>query len=104
VTEPFDELVDVFKMKSLDPETPKPQPAQLRFWLLAISHVVSQLERTHYALVQAIVNMPWVTMDVATVKSYTVFMGILLSARPEYLSLTLAKISQGFTLCAFPPF
>jgi hypothetical protein len=31
-------------------------------------------------------------------------MGILLSARPEYLSLTLAKISQGFTLCASPPF
>lgn len=36
-------------------------------------------------------------MDNATVKSYTVFVGMLLSARPEYLSLILGKIAQGFT-------
>ena len=41
--------------------------------------------------------MPWMTLDSATVKAYTIFIGMLLSARPEYLSLVLAKIAQGFT-------
>ncbi|ESK95127.1 ribosomal dna transcription factor rrn3 [Moniliophthora roreri MCA 2997] len=97
ITEPFDELVNQFNPKRSPTELPFPQPAQLRLWILALSHVVSRLERTHVALVESIVNMPWVTMDTATVKSYTVFIGVLLSARPEYLSLVLSKIAQGFT-------
>ncbi|KAJ7284160.1 RNA polymerase I-specific transcription initiation factor RRN3 [Mycena rebaudengoi] len=91
VSEPFDELVNQFSAKAT------PQPAQLRLWISALSHVVSRLERTHAALVQAVVSMPWTTMDSATVKSYTVFIGMLLSARPEYLSLVLEKITHGFT-------
>lgn len=74
-----------------------PQPAQLRLWISALSHVVSRLERTHATLVQAVVAIPWTTMDGATVKVYTVFIGMLLSARPEYLSLILGKITHGFT-------
>jgi RNA polymerase I-specific transcription initiation factor RRN3 len=47
--------------------------------------------------------MPWTTLDNATVKSYTLFTGWLLSARPEYLSFVLEKIAQGFTYRApFP--
>ncbi|KAJ7068647.1 RNA polymerase I-specific transcription initiation factor RRN3 [Mycena amicta] len=90
-TEPFDELVNQFNAKNA------PQPAQLRLWVSALSHVVSRLERTHAALVQAVVNLPWTTMDDPTVKTYTVFIGTLLSARPEYLSLVLGKITHGFT-------
>lgn len=62
---------------------------------------MSQLERAHFSLVEAIVNMPWTTLDSATVKSYTVLIGMLLSARPEYLSLVLGKIAQGFTYRVF---
>lgn len=69
----------------------------LRTWILALTHVVSRLERTHSSLVEAVVNTPWTTLDSATVKSYTIFIGMLLSARPEYLSLVLGKIAQGFT-------
>ncbi|EAU84392.1 ribosomal DNA transcription factor Rrn3 [Coprinopsis cinerea okayama7 len=95
---PFNELVNQFSLKpSSNGEPPQTQPGQLRFWILALSHVVSRLERRHSALVEAIVNMPWMTLDSATVKSYTVFIGMLLSARPEYLSLVLSKIVQGFT-------
>ncbi|KAJ7632092.1 RNA polymerase I-specific transcription initiation factor RRN3 [Mycena rosella] len=90
-SEPFDELVNQFSTKTA------PQPAQLRLWISALSHVVSRLERSHATLVQAVVNMPWTTMDGATVKAYTVFIGMLLSARPEYLSLVLGKITHGFT-------
>ncbi|KIL70295.1 hypothetical protein M378DRAFT_183840 [Amanita muscaria Koide BX008] len=99
VTEPFDELVSQFniKHKSNDPSLPPYQPAQLRLWFSALSYVVSRLERTHAALVQAIINMPWTTLGPATVKSYTIFLGNLLSSRPEYLSLVLRKIAQGFT-------
>ncbi|KAJ6539710.1 RNA polymerase I-specific transcription initiation factor RRN3 [Mycena capillaripes] len=90
-SEPYDELVNQFSTKTA------PQPAQLRLWISALSHVVSRLERSHATLVQAVVSMPWTTMDGATVKAYTVFIGMLLSARPEYLSLVLGKITHGFT-------
>lgn len=36
-------------------------------------------------------------MDSSSVKSFTVFFGMLLSAKPEYLSLVLGKVAQGFT-------
>ncbi|KAF9266320.1 RNA polymerase I-specific transcription initiation factor RRN3 [Marasmius fiardii PR-910] len=97
IPEPFDELVGQFNPKRSPNDHPFPQPAQLRLWILALSHVVSRLERHHATLVESIVNMPWTSMDTATVKSYTVFIGMLLSARPEYLSLVLSKITQGFT-------
>ncbi|KAJ4479198.1 RNA polymerase I-specific transcription initiation factor RRN3 [Lentinula aciculospora] len=96
-SEPFEELVSQFNPKRSPTELPFPQPAQLRLWILALSHVVSRLERPHSSLVEAIINMPWVTMDNATVRSYTVFIGMLISARPEYLSLLLSKLSLGFT-------
>lgn len=95
--ETFEELVSQFNPKRSPAEIPFPQPAQLRLWILALSHVVSRLERAHSSLVEAIINMPWVTMDNSTVRSYTVFIGMLLSARPEYLSLVLGKLSLGFT-------
>ncbi|PFH51328.1 hypothetical protein AMATHDRAFT_59411 [Amanita thiersii Skay4041] len=98
VSEPFDELVSQFNIKrSKDSSTPLYQPAQLRLWFSALSHVVSRLERTHTPLVQAIVNMPWTTLDNSTVKYYTNFIANLLSARPEYLSLVLSRIAHGFT-------
>jgi RNA polymerase I-specific transcription initiation factor RRN3 len=70
---------------------------QIRLWLSALSHVVSRLERIHSAIVEAIVAFPWTTMDPTSVKSYIHFIGVLLSARPEYLSLVLGNIAQGFT-------
>ncbi|KAI9000777.1 RNA polymerase I-specific transcription initiation factor RRN3 [Trametes punicea] len=92
----FDELVDQFNPRKITPDAPSPAP-QLRLWILALSHVVSRLERVHSALVEAIVNMPWTTMDTSFVKSYTNFIGMLVSARPEYLSLVLGRIAQGLT-------
>ncbi|KAH6914814.1 ribosomal DNA transcription factor Rrn3 [Coprinopsis sp. MPI-PUGE-AT-0042] len=87
---PFNELVNQFSLKQSNPESPQTQqPGQIRSWILALSHVVSGLERRHSVLVEAIVNMPWTTLDSATVKSYTVFL--------EYLSLVLSKTVQGFT-------
>ncbi|KIM46443.1 hypothetical protein M413DRAFT_441534 [Hebeloma cylindrosporum] len=98
VSTAFDELVSQFNISSSPSrQLERVDTAQIRLWLLALSHVVSRLERTHSVLVDAIVNMPWTTLDSATVKSYTEFIGMLISARPEYLSLVLAKIAQGFT-------
>ena len=76
--------------------------AQIRLWLSALSHVVSRLERIHSAIVEAIVAFPWTTMDATSVKSYIHFIGVLLSARPEYLSLVLGNIAQGFTYRGSP--
>ncbi|TFY61787.1 hypothetical protein EVG20_g6923 [Dentipellis fragilis] len=95
-SKPFEELVDQFNLKKVADDGPSPTP-QLRLWLLALTHTVSRLGRTHSALVDAIIRLPWMTMDSTFVKTYTSFIGILVSARPEYLSLVLGKIAQGFT-------
>ncbi|KAF8555371.1 RNA polymerase I-specific transcription initiation factor RRN3 [Imleria badia] len=91
----FDDLVDQFNPRKVGEKATS--SSQLRLWVLALSHVLSRLEKRHASLVEAIVNLPWTTMDTAFVKSYTVFIGMLLSARPEYLSIVLSKIAQGLT-------
>ncbi|KAG6373842.1 RNA polymerase I-specific transcription initiation factor RRN3 [Boletus reticuloceps] len=91
----FDDLVDQFNPRKVGKSTTS--SSQLRLWVLALSHVLSKLERRHGSLVEAIVNLPWTTMDTTFVKSYTVFIGMLLSARPEYLAPVLSKIAQGLT-------
>ena len=70
---------------------------QLRNYLSALSYVVSKLDRSHISLVDAIVGMPWTTMDSAFVKVYISFIGMLVSARPEYLSLVLERNAQSLT-------
>lgn len=40
-------------------------------------------------------------MDSNLVKSYISFVGMLVSAKPEYLTLVLGKIANGFTYRAF---
>ncbi|KAG0702449.1 RNA polymerase I-specific transcription initiation factor RRN3 [Suillus ampliporus] len=92
----FDDLVDQFSpnKSTLAPTVPS---MQLRIWLSALSHVLSRLERRHAPLVEAIVRLPWPAMDAAFVKSYVVFIGMLISAHPEYLSLVLNRIAMGFT-------
>ncbi|KAI0832671.1 RNA polymerase I-specific transcription initiation factor RRN3 [Trametes gibbosa] len=96
ISDAFDELVDQFNPRKIIPNAPFPAP-QLRLWLLALSHVVSRLERVHSSLVEAIVGLPWTTMDTSFVRTYTNFVGMLVSARPEYLSLVLSRIAQGLT-------
>ena len=107
ISGPFNELVDQFNPKNQTGQSVL-YLARLRLWISALSHVVSRLDRAHSTLVHAILNMPWITLDSPTVKTYTVFIGMLISARPEYLSLVLGKIAQGFThrpFCLFflPP-
>ncbi|KZT05644.1 RNA polymerase I-specific transcription initiation factor RRN3 [Laetiporus sulphureus 93-53] len=96
ISDAFDELVDQFNPKKPHDETSLP-PSQLRHWIFALSHVVSQLDRCHSLLVEAVLSVPWATMDTSFAKSYTSFIGMLISARPEYLSSVLGKIARSFT-------
>jgi RNA polymerase I-specific transcription initiation factor RRN3 len=89
-------LVDQFNIEKTAFDAPSPIP-QLRQWLHALMHVVSRLDRTHMALIEAIMRLPWMAMDSSLVKTYTSFIKILVSARPEYLSLVLGRIARGFT-------
>lgn len=70
---------------------------ELSAYLTALAHVVSKLDRTHSTLVDAIVSMPWMTMDAGFVKTYVSFIGMLVSARPEYLMLVLERAAQNLT-------
>lgn len=98
MTEHYDDLVRQFNPKTLSQESQQPL-LQLRSYLTALTHVVSKLDKAHIALVDAIVGMPWTTMDSAFVKIYISFIGMLVSARPEYLTLVLERTSQAFTFC-----
>jgi RNA polymerase I-specific transcription initiation factor RRN3 len=100
--ESYDVLVDQFNSKKTAFDNPSPIP-QLRQWFHALMHVVSRLDRTHMALIEAITRLPWMTMDSSLVKTYTCFIEILVSARPEYLSLVLGRVAQGFTYRASFP-
>jgi RNA polymerase I-specific transcription initiation factor RRN3 len=70
---------------------------ELRLLMSALSHVVSQLDRHHPALVDAVLSLSWITADAAFVKSYIAFIGMLVSARPEYNYSVLEKAVDGLT-------
>ncbi|EJD01473.1 RNA polymerase I-specific transcription initiation factor RRN3 [Fomitiporia mediterranea MF3/22] len=100
INEHYDDLVRQFSPTSLSAAGQAPQSAdqqQLRGYLTALTHVVSKLDRAHFSLVDAIVSMPWTTMDSAFVKTYISFVGMLVSARPEYLTLVLERAAQSLT-------
>ncbi|KAI5120687.1 hypothetical protein M0805_006976 [Coniferiporia weirii] len=99
VSEHYDDLVRQF-----NPDSGQKQQLsmiahaqQLRTYLTALAHVVSKLDRTHSTLVDAIVGMPWTIMDAVFVKTYISFIGMLVSARPEYLMLVLERAAQNLT-------
>ncbi|KAH8118691.1 RNA polymerase I-specific transcription initiation factor RRN3 [Phellopilus nigrolimitatus] len=101
VSEHYDDLVRQFSpAPGASSAAQSQQPAltfQLRAYLTALAHVVSKLDRAHVALVDAIVGMPWTTMDATFVKAYISFICMLVSARPEYLMLVLERAAQNLT-------
>lgn len=58
---------------------------------------MSKLDRSHSALVDAVVGVPWSICDSALAQAYTTFAGVLVSARPEYLGKVLEATVQGLT-------
>ncbi|KZT62850.1 RNA polymerase I-specific transcription initiation factor RRN3 [Calocera cornea HHB12733] len=92
---PYEELVTQFSTASKPEFTTSLD--QLRSWLDALSHVVSQFEKLYASLVDAVLSLPWSTADEQFVKSYIAFVGLLVSARPEYIGNILERNVQGFT-------
>lgn len=68
----------------------------LTSWLEALIHVVAQLDRSHSALVEAVLGIPWSIMDERVVATYIKFVGCILGARPEWARRILDKIVRGF--------
>ncbi len=95
-SEEFNGLVRQFSHQHIRTNAQEITP-QLRSYLTALSYVVSKLDRSYITLVDAIVHMPWTIMDAAFVKAYISFMGMLVSARPEYLTLVSEKTAQSLT-------
>ncbi|KAK4049742.1 DNA independent RNA polymerase I transcription factor [Microbotryomycetes sp. JL221] len=73
-----------------------PTSSQLRIWLEALTHVVSQLDEKYVTLVDTILAVPWATMDDVFVNAYLRFVGALVSARAEWLKSVLDKCARGF--------
>lgn len=100
----YNELVSQFKALS-SPATSAssaagqgtPSLATLKSWIEALTHVVAQLDRSHLSLVDAIIALPWTTIqDEAFVHSYCKFVQALLCTRSEFVQMTLERIVKGF--------
>ncbi|KIO30179.1 hypothetical protein M407DRAFT_69422, partial [Tulasnella calospora MUT 4182] len=89
----FDKLVARFNRAG----TKDQSSSELRLWISALKHVVAGLERVHSPLVNVLITFPWTTTEDAFARSYVDLMGMLISARPEYLGPILAQIALGFT-------
>ncbi|KAG8956690.1 hypothetical protein FRC04_000168 [Tulasnella sp. 424] len=89
----FEQLLAQFNKAGLKDQS----SSELRLWVSALKHVVSSLERIHAPLVTVLINFPWATMEDEFARSYMDLMGMLISARPEYLGAILAQIALGFT-------
>ncbi|KAG8856741.1 hypothetical protein FRB96_006244 [Tulasnella sp. 330] len=93
----FDQLVARFSVNALKEQAASSSNTELLVWISALTHVVSGLERVHAPLVDALIALPWTTMHEDVAISYMNFLGMLVSARPEYLTGVLTKIVRGFT-------
>jgi RNA polymerase I-specific transcription initiation factor RRN3 len=92
--DPYNELLDQFNFRAN--QSNPTSVAQLRLWISALSNVVSKLDSRYAKLVESILSLPWSTLDTTFVKVYIHFVGLLVSARPEYLASTLDKCVEGF--------
>lgn len=93
-TAPYEELVGQFTSSTSNPS----DYSQLRRWLIALQHVVSQLGQRQASLVEAIVHMPWTTSpEESFVRSYVEFIGMLVTARAEWRGIVVASVARRLT-------
>lgn len=77
-------------------QAPPAAGSQLRSYLEALTHVVNQLDKSHASLVEALIALPWTQFpEDSSVRSYVRFMGVMVSARPEYLKATIETNVRG---------
>lgn len=91
----YDQILRRFTAASALKEVASTQ--ELHLLINALSHVVSQLDRRHKTLVTAIITLQWASADASFVKSYTSFMGLLLSAQSQYGTEVLERAVEGLT-------
>ncbi|SJX61457.1 related to RRN3-RNA polymerase I specific transcription factor [Sporisorium reilianum f. sp. reilianum] len=71
--------------------------SSLRSLLAALSHVVSDLDRSHAKLVESIFALPWTSMDDSFAQMWIKFVCSLVSARSEWLSVILTKATKALS-------
>ncbi|PWZ03385.1 RNA polymerase I-specific transcription initiation factor RRN3 [Testicularia cyperi] len=71
--------------------------SSLRSLLAALSHVVSDLDRSHSKLVENIFALPWTSMDDSFAQMWIKFVCSLVSARSEWLSPILSKATKALS-------
>ncbi|TIC12419.1 RNA polymerase I-specific transcription initiation factor RRN3 [Wallemia mellicola] len=88
---PYDELISQFTSTDIQ------EFEKLKPWLDALSNVVSQLDKSHLSLVEAIMSISWTVSSHSFVQTYKTFVFMLVSAHPGYIKLLLGKLIKGFT-------
>lgn len=94
-TGPYYELLIQFAEPSTG--TSRASVSSLRSLLAALSHVVSDLDRSHAKLVESIFALPWTSMDESFAQMWIKFVCSLVSARSEWLSVILTKATKALS-------
>lgn len=83
---PYNELVAQFHIGSADARPAS--AAQMLAWLTALTHVATALDRTCAALVDAVLEYPWLALPDDAANAWARFTCALVSARGEWASKT----------------
>lgn len=91
---PYNELVAQFHASS--PSDAGPSNAQLVAWLTALTHVSTSLDRTCAALVDAVLEYPWLALPDDAASAWVRFSCSLVSARGEWVTKMAQLIFRNF--------
>lgn len=91
---PYNELVAQFHAAS--PSDAGPSNAQLVAWLTSLTHVSTSLDRTCAALVDAVLEYPWLALPDDAASAWVRFSCSLVSARGEWVTKMAQLIFRNF--------
>lgn len=101
-TGPYNELVVQFQSGVTAPSAASAMsarhtsPSQLQSWLTALTHVVASLDRTCVALVDAVLEFPWLAAPTDLGDAWVRFACALVSARSEWTGKVASLVFANF--------
>ncbi|OAV90817.1 hypothetical protein PTTG_02171 [Puccinia triticina 1-1 BBBD Race 1] len=96
----FDPLISPQSPQDSNP--PNVSMTRVQGWLSALTSMVSQLDRSHSHLVEKVLRLPWTVLDDQFANTFSRFANGLVTARCEWIQITLENIVQGFHYNTIP--
>lgn len=79
------------------PHSPEVPPQTIEVWIALLSQSVSQLNRSCFDLVEAVLSVDWTVHEDSFVRTYIAFLGNLVSAHAFYVVPVMRMLANGLT-------